>query len=148
MSKSEFVQPVEPPVLARGSEIVSLKATILKPLVKEELLTISQMVEKFGVTLRALRFYEGKGLFAPVRAGRARLYKQADQQRLLLILKGRKLGFTISEISQMLAAENGRGSPQSLQVTRGKCLEQIELLERQLKDTKEALVELRRLNSC
>jgi hypothetical protein len=57
MSKSEFVQPVEPPVLARGSEIVSLKATILKPLVKDELLTISQMAEKFGVTLRALRFY-------------------------------------------------------------------------------------------
>jgi DNA-binding transcriptional MerR regulator len=147
MNKSEFAQPVEPPVLAMGSEMVSLEATILQPLVKGELLTISQMVEKFGVTLRALRFYESKGLFAPVRAGRARLYKQADQQRLFLILKGRKLGFTISEILQMLAAENGRGS-QSLQVTRGKCLEQIELLERQLKDTKEALVELRRLNSC
>jgi DNA-binding transcriptional MerR regulator len=78
----------------------------------------------------------------------ARLYKQADQQRLLLILKGRKLGFTIFEISKMLAPEGGRGSPQSLQITRGKCLEQIELLERQLNDTKEALAELRRLNSC
>jgi DNA-binding transcriptional MerR regulator len=148
MSKSEFAQPVEPPVLAMGSEMVSLEATILRPLVKDELLTISQMVEKFGVTLRALRFYESKGLFAPARAGRARLYKLADQQRLLLILKGRKLGFTLSEISQMLAAEDGRGSPQSLQITRGKCLEQIELLECQLKDTKEALAELRRLNSC
>jgi DNA-binding transcriptional MerR regulator len=146
MSESEFAQP---PVLAMASGAVTPEATVLQPLVKDELLTISQMVEKFGVTLRALRFYEIKGLFAPVRAGRARLYKLADQQRLLLILKGRKLGFTISEISQMLAAEDGRGSPpQSLQITRGKCLEQIELLERQLKDTKEALVELRRLNSC
>jgi DNA-binding transcriptional MerR regulator len=130
-----------------ASGAVTPEATVLQPLVKDELLTISQMVEKFGVTLRALRFYEIKGFFAPVRAGRARLYKLADQQRLLLILKGRKLGFTIAEISQMIAAEDGRASQQVLKMTREKCLEQIELLERQMNDTKEALAELRKLHS-
>ena len=81
--------------------------------------------------------------------GRARVYTQADQQRLLLILKGRKLGFTVSEISQMLvAAEDRRGPPHSLKIPRGKCLEQIELLERQLNDTHEALAEMRRLITC
>jgi DNA-binding transcriptional MerR regulator len=86
---------------------------------------------------------------APVRKGRARVYTQADQQRLLLILKGRKLGFTVSEISQMLvAAEDRRGPPHSLKIPRGKCLEQIELLERQLNDTHEALAVLRQLTTC
>ncbi|MEA2995420.1 MAG: hypothetical protein QOG74_969 [Alphaproteobacteria bacterium] len=65
----------------------------------------------------------------------------------MLILKGRKLGFTIAEISQMIAAEDGRASPQALKMTREKCLEQIELLERQMNDTKEALAELRKLHS-
>ena len=146
MRKSDIGQPVTQPTV--GSDVVWLTSKTPDPLMKNEVLAIGQMVKKFGVTPRTLRFYEGKGLLAPVRNGRARVYTQADQQRLLLILKGRKLGFTVSEISQMLAAEDGRGSPQSLQITRGKCLEQIELLERQLNDTKEALAELRRLNSC
>jgi DNA-binding transcriptional MerR regulator len=149
MRKSAIAQPVTRPILTVGSDVVWLAVRTPAPLIEGEVLTIGQMAEKFGVTLRTLRFYEIKGLFAPVRDGRARLYTQADQQRLLLILKGRKLGFTISEISQMLlAAEDGRGPPQSLKIPRGKCLEQIELLERQLDDTNEALAELRRLNSC
>ena len=111
-----------------------------------EVLTISQMAEKFGVTPRALRFYESKGLLAPAREGRGRIYKRADQEHLSLILKGRKLGFTIVEIGQMIAAEDGRASPQNLRMTREKCLEQIEHLERQLRDTTEALAELRRMH--
>jgi chaperonin cofactor prefoldin len=47
----------------------------------------------------------------------------------------------------MIAAEDGRASPQALKMTREKCLEQIELLERQMNDTKEALAELRKLHS-
>jgi DNA-binding transcriptional MerR regulator len=141
--KPDFVQPV----LLMGSDVVWIDAATPDPLIKDEILTISQMAEKFGVTPRALRFYESKGLLAPAREGRARIYKQADQQHLSLILKGRKLGFTIAEISQMIAAEDGRASPQVLKMTREKCLEQIELLERQMNDTKEALAELRNLHS-
>src|SRR5690242_9318206 len=111
------------------------------PAPSAEVLTISQMADKFGLTPRALRFYESKGLLSPAREGRGRIYTQTDQRHLGLILKGRKLGFTIAEIGQMIAAEVGHAVPQSLQMTREKCLEQIEHLERQLRETTEALAE-------
>src|SRR5215471_647949 len=111
-----------------------------------EALTISQMAAKFGVTPRALRFYESKGLLSPARQGRGRVYTANDQQHIALILKGRKLGFTISEIGQMVAAEDGRASPQALKMTREKCQEQITHLERQMTETAEALAELRRMH--
>ena len=109
-------------------------------------LTISQMAEKFGVTPRALRFYESKHLLKPAREGRGRLYSQVDQHHVALILKGRKLGFTIAEIGQMIAAEEGQGSPQALKLTREKCGDQIAHLEQQLRETTEALAELRRMH--
>jgi DNA-binding transcriptional MerR regulator len=145
--KPDFAQPFPKSAPPMGSDVVWIDAATADPLIKDEILTISQMAEKFAVTPRALRFYESKGLLAPAREGRARIYKQDDQQHLLLILKGRKLGFTIAEISQMIAAEDGRASQQVLKMTREKCLEQIELLERQMNDTKEALAELRKLHS-
>src|ERR1043165_747507 len=111
-----------------------------------EVLTISQMAEKFGLTPRALRFYESKGLLAPAREGRGRIYTQTDLRHLSLILKGRKLGFTIAEIGQMIAVESGHAVPQSLKMTREKCLEQIAHLEKQLHETTEALAELRRVH--
>jgi DNA-binding transcriptional MerR regulator len=129
-----------------GSDVVWIDAGAPAPAVEDEVLTISQMAEKFGVTPRALRFYESKGLLAPAREGRGRIYTRTDQQHLALILKGRKLGFTISEISQMIAAEDGSASPQALKMTREKCREQIDLLERQMRETTEALAELRRLH--
>jgi DNA-binding transcriptional MerR regulator len=110
-----------------------------------ETLTISQMADKFGLTPRALRFYESKGLLAPAREGRGRVYTQTDQRHLGLILKGRKLGFTIAEIGRMIAADAGQVVPQSLQMTREKCVEQIAHLEKQLHETTEALAELRRM---
>src|SRR5215831_20693186 len=115
------------------------------PAAAGEALTISQMADKFGLTPRALRFYESKGLLSPAREGRGRIYTQTDQRHLGLILKGRKLGFTISEIGQMIAADSGHAVPQSLKMTREKCLEQIEHLENQLRETTEALAELRRM---
>jgi DNA-binding transcriptional MerR regulator len=109
-------------------------------------LTISQMAEKFGVTPRALRFYESKRLLKPAREGRGRVYSVTDQHHVALILKGRKLGFTIAEIAQMIAAEEGEGSAQALKLTREKCVEQIAHLEQQLRETNEALAELRRMH--
>jgi len=110
-----------------------------------EVLTISQMADKSGLTPRALRFYESKGLLAPAREGRGRVYTQTDQRHVALILKGRRLGFTIAEIGQMIAADVGTAASQSLKMTREKCLEQIEHLEKQLHETTEALAELRRI---
>jgi DNA-binding transcriptional MerR regulator len=140
--KPNLVMPIPP----MGSDVVWIDAGASTPAVASESLTISQMAERFGITPRALRFYESKGLLSPARDGRGRVYTQTDQHHLSLILKGRKLGFTIAEIGQMIAAEEGKASPQTLTMTREKCLEQIEHLERQMQETKEALAELRRIH--
>jgi len=116
------------------------------PAAAGEALTISQMADKFGLTPRALRFYESKGLLSPAREGRGRIYTETDQRHVQLILKGRKLGFTIAEIGQMVAADAAQPVPQTLKMTREKCLEQIEHLEKQLRETTEALAELRRMH--
>jgi DNA-binding transcriptional MerR regulator len=108
--------------------------------------TIGELARDFGVTLRALRFYENKGLLSPQRDGLNRLYSQRDRSRLALILKGKKLGFTLAEIQQMIAAEEGgRTDPATLNLSQEKCLEQIELLERQKAELDEGLAELTRI---
>src|SRR5215212_10005592 len=93
--------------------------------------TIGELSREFGVTLRALRFYENKGLISPQRDGLNRLYSLGDRNRLALILKGKKLGFTLGEIREMIAIEEGKADSQALTMSREKCLEQIELLKRQ-----------------
>lgn len=109
--------------------------------------TIGELSREFGVTLRALRFYENKGLISPQREGLNRLYSQGDRTRLALILKGKKLGFTLGEIRQMIAAEEGNADDKALSLSREKCLEQIEMLERQKSEIEEGLGELRRIYS-
>jgi DNA-binding transcriptional MerR regulator len=107
--------------------------------------TIGELSREFGVTLRALRFYENKGLISPHRERLSRLYSQGDRTRLALILKGKKLGFTLGEIRQMIAAEEGDADTRSLGISREKCLEQIELLKKQKAEIEEGLNELSRL---
>ena len=108
--------------------------------------TIGELSREFGVTLRALRFYENKGLIAPHRDGLSRLYSQGDRTRLALILKGKKLGFTLGEIRQMIAAEEGDAADHNaLTLSQEKCLEQIEMLQRQKAEIEEGLSELHRI---
>lgn len=68
----------------------------------EETMTIRQMCDAYGVTPRTLRFYESKELIAPLRRGQARLYTRRDRGRLKLILQGRRFGFALEEIRQLL----------------------------------------------
>ena len=68
----------------------------------QRLYTITQLTQEFGVTTRTLRFYEAQGLLSPQRRGRQRLYSQADRTRLKLILRGKRLGFSLSEISEII----------------------------------------------
>ena len=107
--------------------------------------TIGELSREFGVTLRALRFYENKGLISPHRDGLNRLYSQGDRTRLALILKGKKLGFTLGEIREMIAAEENETDRDALTLSREKCLEQIELLQRQKAEIEEGLGELNRI---
>lgn len=106
--------------------------------------TIGELSRESGVTLRALRFYQSKGLLAPERNGHGRLFTSIDRERLFLIQQGKRLGFTLGEIREMLASR-ARGDAHSLPITRKKCVEQISLLEHQRHDLDMALVELRRI---
>lgn len=67
-----------------------------------DLKTIREMCETFGVTARTLRFYESKELLSPIREGQKRLFTKRDRARLKLILRGRRFGFPLEEIRQLL----------------------------------------------
>jgi DNA-binding transcriptional MerR regulator len=107
-------------------------------------ITIGELARESGVTLRALRFYQSKGLLAPHRDGGARVFSHADRDRLALILQGKRLGFTLTEIREMLTAR-ARGCTNALPINRRKCVEQINMLERQRRDVETALAELRQI---
>jgi DNA-binding transcriptional MerR regulator len=64
--------------------------------------TIREMCDEFGVTARTLRFYEAKELLAPIRHGQKRLFTKRDRARLKLISKGKRFGFSLEEIRQLL----------------------------------------------
>ena len=64
--------------------------------------TISDLAREFDLTPRAIRFYEDEGLLAPTRAGKRRLYANRDRVRLKLILRGKRLGFALSDIKELL----------------------------------------------
>ena len=68
----------------------------------DDIMTIREMCEAFGVTPRALRFYEAKELIFPARDGQRRLYDRSDRARLKLILRGKRFGFSLEEIRQLL----------------------------------------------
>ncbi|MBA4211333.1 MAG: transcriptional regulator [Parvibaculum sp.] len=68
--------------------------------------TITELANEFGLTHRALRFYEEKGLIEPERRGQTRIYSQRDRARIRLIVNGRDVGLTLYEIRQILDAYN------------------------------------------
>ena len=68
----------------------------------ERLYAITELADELGVTPRAIRFYESKGLLEPQRAGANRVYTYRDRARLLLILRGKRLGFSLALIQQYL----------------------------------------------
>jgi DNA-binding transcriptional MerR regulator len=104
-------------------------------------MTIGEVAREFGITLRALRFYESKHLITPQRNGSIRRYRRGDRERIALILTGRRLGFTLEEIKQLVDGPGGN----NLHLTREKCIEQINLLERQKRGIELALSELRQI---
>jgi DNA-binding transcriptional MerR regulator len=68
----------------------------------DETMTIRQMCDAFGVTPRTLRFYESKELLFPIREGQKRFFTRRDRARLKLILRGKRFGFSLEEIRQLL----------------------------------------------
>ena len=73
-------------------------------------MTIREMCEAFDVTPRTLRFYEAKELLSPIRIGTRRLFTKADRARLTLILRGKRFGFSLEDIRQLLGLYDPNGS--------------------------------------
>lgn len=104
---------------------------------------IGDLAREFDVTLRALRFYEAKGLIKPKRRGVTRFYTQNDRMRLKLILLGRKIGFRLREIKQILEiCSSESASEQQLQAFLQKSEKQMEWLERRYVEIEEAVTGL------
>lgn len=68
--------------------------------------TITQLAEEFSITTRAIRFYEDKGLLHPLREGQTRIYRPRDRARLILVVRGRRVGFTLAEIKEIIDLYN------------------------------------------
>ncbi|MEO0774040.1 MAG: MerR family DNA-binding transcriptional regulator [Pseudomonadota bacterium] len=109
----------------------------------QDTMTIRQMCDAFDVTPRTLRFYEAKELLFPIRDGQKRLFTRSDRARLKLILRGKRFGFSLEEIRQLLELYN-RGDQQQEQLTKTYEVAQQRLrdLERQREDLNEAIAEL------
>ena len=82
-----------------------------------EIMTIREMCDAFQVTARTLRFYEAKELLFPIREGQKRLFTRRDRARLKLILRGKRFGFSLEEIRQLLDLYE-LGDGQTTQLTR------------------------------
>jgi len=111
-----------------------------------KLYTISELAEELNATPRAIRFYEDKGLVSPQRAGTTRVYTHRDRGRLILILRGKRLGFSLREIREWLTLYDA--DPDQVTQTKllqGKIDERLEALEQQQRDLEETLVELREI---
>ena len=107
--------------------------------------TISQLSREFGVTARTLHFYEDKGLLNPAREGQNRIFTRRDRARLKLILQGKGVGFSLSEIKEMLDLYDLRdGQVIQLRVALRKFGERIQHLEQQKADIGQAIADLRR----
>jgi DNA-binding transcriptional MerR regulator len=106
----------------------------------ELVFTIGQLAQEFGVSLRTLRFYEDRGMLSPQRVDGARYYLPADRNRLVTILKGKQLGFTLSEIRAMLSDPEAGGS--GLNLSLASVEQQLIALEEQRRLIEEGLAEL------
>ena len=110
---------------------------------QEQELTISQMSRLYGVSLRTLRFYEDRGLIKPRREGNARFYRGADRVRMEMIIRGKKLGFTLAEINDLIGGKESQTGALEDQLQPQQIVNQIGHLERQRDEIESAIERLR-----
>lgn len=112
---------------------------------RKETYSITELRREFGVSARTLRFYEDKGLLCPARDGQTRLFSYRDRARLKLILRGKRVGFSLTEIKEILDLYNLKdGQVTQLRVSLRKGREKIGELESQKRDIEEAVADLGR----
>lgn len=105
--------------------------------------TITELTREFGVSTRTLRFYEDEGLIHPERRGRTRLFRPADRRLIQEILRGRRIGFTIAEIRDIIKVyKDPPGEVGQLELLMTKVSEKREELRQKRRDIEETLTEL------
>jgi DNA-binding transcriptional MerR regulator len=105
--------------------------------------SIGDLAREFDVTTRTIRFYEGEGLISPGRRGQTRLFSPRDRIRLKLILRGKRLGFSLGEIREIIDLYDAEpGEFGQLRFFLGKIAGRRAMLERQQADIAETLEEL------
>jgi DNA-binding transcriptional MerR regulator len=106
-------------------------------------LTIGELCDEFGVTARALRFYEDEALIAPERRGTQRLYSDRDRARLAWILRGKRVGLSLSDIKELLDLYDvGDGRRTQRLATIARCQDKVDALRRQRVDIDATIEEL------
>ncbi len=107
--------------------------------------SIGELAREYDLTLRTLRFYEDRGLLRPRRVGMQRIYSRRDRARLKLIVMGKRVGFSLQDIGEMLDLYDLKdGQAGQLSVARERFLEQIAVLKSQKSDIEQAIGELER----
>ncbi|MCS6759288.1 MAG: MerR family DNA-binding protein [Candidatus Devosia euplotis] len=109
-----------------------------------DLFAIADLAREFGISTRAIRFYESKGLLSPERVGATRVFRRRDRARLILILRGKRLGFSLRDISDYLSLYDADRS-QQVNLLLDKVDERLVSLERQRDDLETAINELREI---
>lgn len=105
--------------------------------------SIGELCDEFGVTARALRFYEDEALIAPERRGTQRLYTDRDRARLAWILRGKRVGLSLADIKELLDLYDvGDGRETQRVKTIERCQEQVDKLQRQRVDIDATIAEL------
>ncbi|GGF55486.1 MAG: MerR family transcriptional regulator [Terasakiella sp.] len=117
-------------------------------MVGDEFYTVPELAKELGITPRAIRFYETKELLSPQRAGTTRVYTRKDRARLILILRGKRLGFSLAEIREFLDLyETDVDHVEQILMLRKKVRHRIDDLEEQRIELESVLVELKDIES-
>jgi DNA-binding transcriptional MerR regulator len=109
-----------------------------------ELYSIADLAREFGISTRAIRFYEAKGLLSPERLGSTRVFRRRDRARLILILRGKRLGFSLRDISDYLGLYDADRT-QQVHLLAEKVNDRLQALERQRTDLETTISELREI---
>jgi len=106
--------------------------------------SISDLSTEFDITPRSIRFYEDQGLLSPGRKGRQRIFSDRDHVRLMLILRGKRLGFSLAEIKEIIELYDAKsGGRKQLAYFLDKIRQRRESLEQQQQDIKDTLCDLK-----
>ena len=111
-----------------------------------DLFAIADLAREFGISTRAIRFYETKGLLTPERVGSTRVFRRRDRARLILILRGKRLGFSLRDISDYLSLYDADRTQRAQVNLLVEMVDQrVDSLQQQLADLQTTIAELREI---